>query len=186
MEKDHVPPECIFPEKDKPNNLLTVKCCKSCHDSFDKLDEKMRNQIAILSGAQSGEVGKKAMRVLTRSPKHRNDFLSQTKEHPSLVDDEGNPRALFFFDDNDLKPWLIRIVKGLYFRKHKNIYKSDLDYKIEKLTDLDPPSSMSFEMDEGLEMRPYFVYGLIKECNFDFGLLIFFDRIAFSVKVDYT
>jgi len=184
MEKDHVPPACIFPENNKPNNLLTVKCCKSCHDKFDVLDDRMRNQIAILSGTKSGEAGEKAMRVLTRSPQLRGEFLSQTKAHPSLVDDQGNPRALFFFDDEELEYWLTRIVKGLYFRKFNKVIDPNLDFTIEKLAELSPPPSMSFEMEEGLEMRPYFVYGLLQKEQSDFWLLIFYDQIVFSVTVD--
>lgn len=42
---------------------------------------------------------------------------------------------------------------------------------------------MSFEMEEGLEMRPYFVYGLIQEEQADSWFLVFYDQIAFMVSV---
>ena len=185
MEKDHVPPDCIFPADNKPQNLFTVRCCSSCHDEFDVLDERMRNYIAILAGSESGEVGEKALRVLQRSPKLLRKFFSHTKEHPSLLDDDGNSRLLFYFNDDELNRWLVRIVKGLYFRKHKQIIEENHKYKIEKLSELIPQPSMTFPMDEGLELRPYFVYGVIQEPNLDYWLLIFYDSIMFSVTVEY-
>ena len=102
MEKDHVPPTCFFPDNNKPDNLFSVKCCRSCHSKFDVIDERMRNRIAILSGSKSGEVGERAMRVFKRSPKLLNSVLAHTKEHPNLVDDDGKPRALYFFKDKEL------------------------------------------------------------------------------------
>ena len=39
--KDHVPPECIFPDE-KPKNLKTVPCCIKHNAEFQALDEKMR------------------------------------------------------------------------------------------------------------------------------------------------
>jgi len=185
MEKDHVPPECIFPEDRKPQNLFTVKCCTSCHDEFDVLDERMRNYVAILAGRESGIVGEKALRVLQRSPKLRERFISLTKDHPSLLNDNGEPRLLFFFDDRELNRWLVRIVKGLYFLKYKKIVKDNLVYSVEKLPELTPQPSMTFPMEEGLEMRPYFVYDAIQEPGSDYWVLIFYDRIMFSVTVEY-
>ena len=39
-------------------------------------------------------------------------------------------------------------------------------------------------MEEGLEFRPHFVYGIVKEKNVDFWVLIFYDHLMFSVSVD--
>ena len=53
--KDHVPPDCIFPQ-DKPLNLITVPCCIKCNKEYGKLDERMQNFFAILAGDKSGSV----------------------------------------------------------------------------------------------------------------------------------
>ncbi|MGB2963690.1 MAG: HNH endonuclease [Anaerolineales bacterium] len=121
MEKDHVPPGCFFPDNNKPDNLFSVKCCRSCHDKFDVIDERMRNIVAILSGSKSGEVGERSLRVFKRSPKLLNQFLAHRKEHPTLVYNDGNPKAHYFFEDKELDCWLTRIVRGLYFKKFKVI-----------------------------------------------------------------
>jgi hypothetical protein len=41
-------------------------------------------------------------------------------------------------------------------------------------------------MERGLEFRPYFVYGVIKEENTDFWVLIFYDYLMFSVTTDFS
>jgi hypothetical protein len=183
-EKDHVPPECIFPEDHKPLNLFTLRCCTSCHDEFDVLDERMRNYLALLAINESGAAGAKAKRAVLSRPKLREEFLSHTRNHPSLKDAAGDPRLLFFFDDEDLKRWLVRIVKGLYYRKYKRRIDNDLTYRVEKLPELTPQPSMTFPMDEGLEARPYFVYGVIEEPNSGYWVLIFYDRLIFTVTAE--
>ena len=183
-EKDHVPPACIFPVDHKPTNLFTVLCCTSCHDKFDVLDERMRNYLALLAITESGNAGSKAKKAVLRSPKLREEFISHTKNHPSLKDNNGNPRLLFYFDNEELNQWLIRIVKGLYFRRHKCRIDDDYVYKVEKLPQLTPQPSMTFPMDDGLEARPYFVYGIIEESNSDYWVLIFYDRLIFTVMAE--
>jgi len=116
--RDHIPPDCIFP-KDKPPNLITVPCCKRCNEEYKQLDERMRNFFALLAGDKSAGVGQIARREVIRSRKWREVFLSYTQKHPTLVDDSGNPRLVFYFDDDELKAWLIRVVKGLFYRLNK-------------------------------------------------------------------
>ena len=181
--KDHVPPDCIFP-KDKPPNLITIPCCKRCNEEYTQLDEKMRNFFAILAGHKSGDVGQIAMKVVLRSPTWREVFLSYTKEHPTMVDDNGNPRIVFYFDDDELKAWLIRVVKGLFFRLNKARISDNAIYKVGKYPQFEPQPSDTFPMEKGLEYRPYFVYGVIQELNNDFWVLVFYDHLIFSVSVD--
>ncbi len=79
--KDHVPPDCIFPQ-DKPRNLITIPCCKNCNEEFAQLDEKMRNFLAILAIDKSGDVGQIAKRNVLKSQKRREEFLAYTKKIP--------------------------------------------------------------------------------------------------------
>jgi hypothetical protein len=183
-QRDHVPPECVFPEDDKPPNLITVLCCAKCHSEFGELDERMRNYLAILAGESSAEAGDKARRVVLRSRKLQEDFLSHTQSHPSLVDSDGRPRSLFFFDDKELERWLVRVVKGLYFHRNKCGIDDDAVYRIEKLPELTPQPSMTFPMEKGLEFRPYFASGVLQKPNSDFWVLIFYDRLIFTVTVE--
>lgn len=182
--KDHIPPECIFPQ-DKPLNLITAPCCIRCNGEYKQLDEKMRNYFALLAGDRSVSVGRIARREVLRSQKWREVFLSYTREHPSLVDDSGTPRLVFYFDDKELEVWLIRVVKGLFYhRNKKTIISNAATYKIEKYPQFAPQPSETFPMEKGLEFRPYFVYGVVQESNTDFWVLIFYDHLMFSVTVD--
>jgi len=144
----------------------------------------MRNYFAILAGDRSVRVGQIARREVLRSRKWREIFLSFTKEHPTLVDNGGNPRLIFYFDDNELNPWLIRIVKGLYYKLYQTIIGDTAIFKVEKYPQYIPQPSATYQMEKGLEFRPYFVYGVLKELNNDFWVLIFYDHLMFSVSVD--
>ena len=180
--KDHVPPDCIYPQE-KPINLITVPCCSDCNVSFSQLDQKMRNFFAIIAGDKSGDLGKKAQTEVLRSGKLRSDFLSYTKDHPSLVDDQGNPRLEFFFDKDELSRWLIRVIKGLSFHRNKTRISDSSSYEVEILSQFVPQPSNTFPFETGLEFRPHFVYGVIEGQGHDFWILTLYDHLMFSVTV---
>jgi len=181
--KDHVPPDCIFP-KEKPQNLTTVPCCRECNEAFKSLDEKMRNFFAVIAGDKSGEASKIAQHEILRSGRLSKDFLSYTKPHPSLVDDKGNPRLVFYFNNEELERWLTRVVKGLAFHRTRIRISDRAVFKMKVLSEFVPQPSNTFPMERGLEFRPHFVYGVIHEGNADFWLLIFYDHLMFSITVD--
>ena len=180
--KDHVPPDCIYPQE-KPANLITVPCCTDCNGAFSELDQKMRNFFAIIAGDKSGELGKKAQSEILRSRKLSSDFLSYTKEHPSLIDDQGKLRLVFYFDKDELSQWLVRVVKGLSFHRNKTRINDSSVYEVEILSQFMPQPSNSFPLEVGLEFRPHFVYGVIVGEAYDFWVLIFYDHLMFSVTV---
>ncbi len=181
--KDHVPPYCIFPQE-KPRNLITIPCCKNCNNEFAQLDEKMRDFLAILALDKSGDVGKNAKRNVLKTQKRRDEFLAYTKKNPTLLDDNGNPRLEFFFNRDELNAWLIRVVKGLFFRRYKTRISDNAIYKVDPIPQFVPQPSDTFPMEKGLEFRPYFVYGVIQEPNNDFWVLYFYDKLTFSVSVN--
>jgi hypothetical protein len=180
--KDHVPPDCIFPQE-KPANLITVSCCTDCNGAFSQLDQKMRNFFAIIADDKSGEVGKRAQSEILRSRKLSSDFLSYTKKHPSLIDDQGNPRLVFYFDKDEISRWLIRVVKGLSFRRNKTRITDSSLFEVDILSQFMPQPSKTFPLEDGLEFRPHFVYGVVAEEGYDFWVLIFYDHLMFSVAV---
>lgn|GEM_PF-1403587 len=185
--KDHVPPECIFPPR-KPPNLITIPCCTDCNKEYGLLDEKMRNFFAILAGENSREVGNTAKRVMQRDTRLMKEFFSYTKPHPTLVDEAGEPRLIFFFSDIELNPWLIRIVKGLYYYRNGYRISNDAAFKVNTLSELKPPPSETFPMEEGLELRPYFVYGVLENIQVGTGywVLVFYDYFVFTVDVNFS
>jgi hypothetical protein len=180
--KDHVPPDCIFPQE-KPANLITVPCCTDCNGAFSQLDQKMRNFFTILAGDKSGELGKKAQSEILRSRKLSSDFLSYTKEHPSLVNEQGKSRLVFYFDKDELSRWLIRVVKGLWFHRKKTRISDSSVYEVDILSQFMPQPSNTFPLEDGLEFRPHFGYGVVVEETYDFWALIFYDHLMFSVTV---
>lgn len=154
--KDHIPPDCIFPDN-KPRNLITVPCCIKCNKEYKTLDEKMRNFISILAGKKASDVGEKAKREVLKSQKLLNQFLSYTKPHPSLVDNNGNHELLFYFKDQEINKWLIRIVKGLYFHRNKTRIDEHSIFNVIKHTELCPQPSPSFlVMNRGLSIPLFF------------------------------
>ena len=184
--KDHIPPDCIFPDT-KPENLITAPCCKNCNEEYKTLDEKMKNYISIIAGEKSSDAGEKSKHEVLKSPKLRNDFLKHTQPHSSLVDNSGNSRLLFNFKNEELNRWLVRIVKGLYFNKYRERMSEHSIYKVKAHPDLFPQPSQTFPLEEGLNLRPFFVYGVVKDANkgnSNIWVLIFYDHLIFTVSVD--
>ena len=144
----------------------------------------MGNFFAIIAGDQSGDLAKKAQQEILRSQKLSSEFLSYTKEHPSLVDDQGNPRLVLYFDKDELKHWLVRIVKGLFFyRNNKTRISDSAVYEVEPLSEYTPQPSNTFPPEDGLEFIPHFSYCAVAKDKTDFWVLIFYDYLMFSVTV---
>lgn len=181
--RDHVPPDCIYPPK-KPPNLITIPCCKDCNKKYERLDEKMRNCFGIIAGKKAGVAGNIAMKQLSTSRKWLNAFLSHTREHPVLTDSDGNHCLVYYFDKEELRTWLIRVVKGLFYHRFKTRINDAAIFKIEPCPEIVPHPSDTFPMENGLEFRPYFTYGLIREINTDAWVIIFYDHLIFLVSVD--
>jgi hypothetical protein len=167
--------------------MITVPCCTACNEYYRKLDEKMRNFIATLSSSVPSEPIEKAKRAISRSPKLVRQYLSYAKPHQTLVTDDGQPRLLFCFDDEELTRWLTRIVKGLFFHKNRRRISDAAAFTVKSLPEIRPPPSVTFPFEKGLERRPYFVYGVVQDdnkTNREFWILVFYDQIVFSVTVE--
>ena len=180
--RDHIPPTCIFP-REKPRNLITVPCCLACNQQFKQLDQKMRNHIGVLAGDRSPEVAKTAEDDILRSFKLSMEFLSQTKPHPALQDDQGRPRALFFFNESELTEWIGRIVKGLVYHRTGRILPRDIPLRVKSLPEIVPQPSASFPMEDGLQFRPHFVYGEVRGQDTDTWILVFYDHLVFAATL---
>ena len=146
----------------------------------------MRNYFAILAGDKSQDLGKISTKVLFRNNKKMDEFISNTRLHPSLKDKNGYPYLLYYFDKNEIKPWLIRLVKGIYFKKNKTRLEN-VEFLVNLHPDIKPPTCKSFLFEEGLEYCPYFVYKMLtddKNKNLQHWIFIFFDRLVFQVTVN--
>ena len=167
--------------------MITVPCCIKCNEQYHELDEKMRNFIVILSSSNSSEPIAKAKRAILRSPKTAREYLSYTKSHPTLVNNNGQPRLVFYFNDEELTRWLSRIVKGLFFYQNRRRISDAAIFTAKALSEIRPQPSRTFPFEKGLERRPYFIYGMVQddnEPNKDFWVLVFYDQIVLSVTVE--
>jgi hypothetical protein len=75
---DHVPPKSFFATP-RPNNLITVPCCKICNGSFGKGDERVRNLLTSLQNTENhpaiqGQIADKRNRSYLR-PEGASNFL---------------------------------------------------------------------------------------------------------------
>jgi len=94
---------------------------------------------------------------------------------------------LFYFKDDELNKWLIRVVKGLYFYRNNVRINECSNFKVKSHPELSPQPSETFPMEEGLKLRPYFVYGIVKDdnkLNSYCWVLVFYDHLIFTVTVD--
>jgi len=167
--------------------MITVPCCITCNEQYRRLDEKMRNFIATLPSSISTKPTEKGKRAVLKSARTARGYLSYTKPHPTLVTDSGQPRLLFYFDGEELTRWLSRIVKGLFFHENRRGISDRAVFTAKALPEIQPQPSHTFTFEKGLERRPYFVYGVVrddKEPNKDFWVLVFYDQIVFSVTVE--
>ena len=184
--KDHIPPDCFFPSGTQP--MITVPCCIKCNEQYRQLDEKMRSFIATLSNTTSSEPIEKGKRAILKSPETAREYLSYTKPHQTLVDGNGQPRLVFYFNNEELTRWLSRIVKGLFFYENRRRISDAAIFTAKAMPEIQPQPSHTFPFERGLKRRPYFVYGVVhddNESNKDFWVFIFYDQIIFVVTV-YT
>ncbi len=145
----------------------------------------MRNYVASLAGEKAGEVGKLAQRVVLNNNTYTNDFWKHTKDHPTMHDALGNPMAYFIFNDYELNKWCGRIIKGLYFKRTRQRLSENARCEVISLGTNNPPSSLDFPMQEGLEFRPFFIYlENSLENHVQEWILLFYERIGFQVFVD--
>jgi len=143
----------------------------------------MRNYFGVLAIEKSGEIGEKAYHEIIGSFKFTKDFVSKLKGHPSLRNDQGNPRFTFYFDDQELSSWLIRLTKGLYYKQQNIRISREAIFEVKKYPTLQPQPSNTYPFEKGLEYRPYFIYGVVHENNNDFWGFVFYDSLIFSVSV---
>jgi hypothetical protein len=172
----------MFPEP-KPRNLITVYCCDECHRQYDKLDERMRTYISIVSGDKSGSVGETALRSLCKRPALVADFLVHTLRHGRSADPLGMDSLYFYFTKDELQQWLTRLVKGLHFRRARRLLGDDAQFIVRARTDVGVPDLGQFGAEPGLEFQPHFAYGAIPHGAGTEWYLLFHEHVVFTVDV---
>ncbi len=123
---DHIPPRNLFP-KNLRTNLITVPCCKSCNESFSKLDEQFR--VFVSSAANVSETGKAVMRSkvlggsLKKSPALKKQMAKDVFKGTLKTAFGPVTVPLIAMDRAVLNPFFTRFTKGLLAT-----FYPDIDY----------------------------------------------------------
>jgi len=132
MTEDHIPPQCIFP-KPRTTSLIKVDCCEPCRKGWSKDDEEFRRFVWSAEGAEKHPSFDKAVDSIISSITRPESKYYKNKVMNSLEDVEAYSESGIFLG---VKPatkleWhriervLERIVKGLFFRKNKQLIPSN-------------------------------------------------------------
>lgn len=131
--RDHVPPECLFPDP-KPSNLITLPCCLQCNRSYSKDEEYFRDNFSMISKRSPAVKqlwGKTRRSYLRRPLKLRNiksrlvDLNLKTQGGIYL----GKATGLKF-DESKTNRVIEKIIKGLFFHHKKKILPSSVRFHI--------------------------------------------------------
>lgn len=131
LTKDHIPPKNLF-TKPLPNNLITVDCCDNCHKKFTLDDEAFRIfASSIINRSKAGELiwnHKVINSSFKRSPKLKENVRR------SLVPIRDSKTGELYYGitlhESRVKPYLVRITKGLIRHFHPEIDYSKCRFKI--------------------------------------------------------
>lgn len=135
--EDHIPPQCIFP-KPRTTSLIKVDCCEPCREGWSKDDEEFRRFVWSAEGSEEHPLFSKALdsiiSSITRpeSKRYRNKVMSSIED--AEVYSEGG--AFLGIKPTTKLEWdriegvLKRIVRGLFFRRNKQLIPSNCELMI--------------------------------------------------------
>lgn len=110
--KEHVPAKNLYDDFDDEfkQNRITVSACNTCNGLYSKIDQEIRDVLAI----KNGDINEK--KELTR--KGIKSIMRRTNWKERIyTDDQGNVAAVDFSYD-DIKQLHIKNFKALFFRKY--------------------------------------------------------------------
>jgi hypothetical protein len=159
---DHVPPENLFP-RPKPNNLITVACCRRCNGNFSADDEAFRVfASSVLGRSPAGaRVWKEGVvdSSFRRSPKLRANVAKHLAQMV-VKTDRGHFSALgITIPEDRATRYLVRLAKGLTRHFDPNIDYVDATFDVRQLL----PTQETFDL-----LRRTFPYAERGEAVFGF------------------
>jgi hypothetical protein len=124
LTKDHIPPKNLF-AKPRPSNLITVPCCRSCNESFQKDDEyfQMIMHTRMETGGHAELNKTKAKFIASLNRKERVRFKSSIINNmftAELVTKSGlyaGTAPALLVDGARINRVGSRIVQGLFFHE---------------------------------------------------------------------
>ncbi len=131
---DHIPPEGFFPEP-KPNNLITVRACKTCNNGFSKDDEAFR--LWVSSSVFRNEAGDTIWNthVIPSFAKRNGKLAKNIQPYLKFKEVEGMVGMgiklkvpTFSIPEDRAQKFLIRTTKGLLRRFHPEYDYSEVEF----------------------------------------------------------
>ncbi len=137
LTRDHIPPKSLFP-KPRPIDLITVNCCRECHQEFTEDDQYFRNYLIFSRQCRWHAAARQLQEIGLRSLQDSNAGGSTTPSSTFLRQLLSNSAAGTVVpisgvtvgrDDKRIAAVLERIVVGLFWRENE-IYLP-FDYEVE-------------------------------------------------------
>lgn len=121
-----MPPRCFFPDP-KPDNLITVPCCRDCNNGKSKDDEAVRAFFAAATDCSPAGRTIWAEKVIGGTVKHSPAFLEEmlSRVREAEVRNAGRRELLpaLVVPDERVNPFVTRVAKGLL-----TAFYPELDY----------------------------------------------------------
>lgn len=154
VENDHIPPKSFFP-KPRPSNLITVPSCSKCNRDPGK-DEEYFLATLMFGNAGVSPTGKKLWNEKLHRMYQKNKGLKKIIAKNLRAIELNTPQGIYLgkqmaitYDESRLSKVVQKIVRGLYFFEHDEIFakenpiktkflrtQQDIDYLAEKCASL--------------------------------------------------
>jgi hypothetical protein len=149
-EKDHLPPQGIFPDL-KPQNLITVLCCPGCHDLLSDGDEPLA--VMVGTGLSRTDKVKDLTTRANRSLKKGSWFRDSLREaalqaEPRLGMLNGKLDVVYSvkLSGDGVSPAintsLVRIAKGLIFKRNPEWDSRNYRFRVCQFDETNPWKSV--------------------------------------------
>lgn len=131
--RDHVPPDGLFP-KPKPNDLITVPCCRQCNNDCSDFDEQLRIVASMLFDSNS--VGRSIFheKVLEGTMRKQRQFQFLSDILDSMSSKTPDSKMIKFQVDRKVfELGIIRITKGLLKHLHPNFNYFNSAFEVQEI-----------------------------------------------------
>lgn len=119
LTKEHIPPRCFSDvySDDHKKNRITVPCCHPCNNEFSKIDNELRDMIAVAKDARDGNMDflEKGMKSIFQGKQLGKDFGYDPRRKQVGIK----------FDYELLEAMFLKCHKGIFYHK----YNEPLDEK---------------------------------------------------------
>ena len=137
LNRDHIPPKSFFPAP-RPTDLITVLCCRECHEKYTENDEYLRNYLIFSSHCRGHWAARQLHDSGLRSLEDPNagefssPYLNITNQYRpnSLVGTIASSYGATVAQDNErIEDVIERIVVGLFWKENDKYLP--LDYTVD-------------------------------------------------------